>query len=89
MSFHLNMLGGKDKGKSKGKGTKAPPPEEGEKKGDLLIQDIWTQGTNSIHDMRVVNIDAVSYQSKNTEKCLETAKRENNKNYPNTCLNEC
>ena len=50
-----------------------PPPEEGEDKVGLLIQYPWTQGTDSIHDMRVVNTDAVSYQSKTLEKCLETA----------------
>ena len=37
-----------------------------------MIQDICTQGTDSIHDMRVVNTDAVSYQSKTTKNCLET-----------------
>ena len=39
----------------------------------LLIWDPWTQGTDSIHDMCVVNTDAVSYQSKTLGKCLETA----------------
>ena len=48
--------------------------DKGELKGDLLIRDLWTQGTDSIHDMCVVNTDATSYQSKNPEKCLETAK---------------
>ena len=42
----------------------APPPEEGGEKGDLLIRDIWTQGADSIHDMRAVNTGAVSYHSK-------------------------
>ena len=37
--------------------------EEGGEKGDLLIRDLWTQGMDSIHDMHVVNIDAVSYHS--------------------------
>ena len=53
-----------------------------------MIRDIWTQGTDSIHVMRVVNTDAVSYQSKTLEKCLETAERENKRNYLKTCLNE-
>ena len=41
--------------------------------GGLLIRDLWTQGTDSIHDMCVVNTDTVSYQSKTPEKCLGTA----------------
>ena len=43
---------------------------------------------DSIHDMRVMNTDAVSYQSKTLEKCMETANREKNRNYLNACLNE-
>ena len=46
-------------------------PEEGGEKEGLMIRDIWTQGTDSIHNMRVVNTDAVSYQSKTSEKCLD------------------
>ena len=38
----------------------------------LLIQDLLTQGKDSIQDMRVMNTDAVSYQSENPEKCLDT-----------------
>ena len=38
--------------------------------------------------MRVVNTNAVSYQSKTPEKCLETAKRKNTRKYLNTCLNK-
>ena len=49
--------------------------EEGEEKGDLLIQDLWTQGTDSIYDMCVVNTDAVSHQSKTPEKYLESTER--------------
>ena len=33
-------------------------PEVTEQKGDLLIRDLWQQGTNSFHYMRVVNTDA-------------------------------
>ena len=49
--------------------------DKGELKGDLLIRYLWTQRVESIHDMRVVNIEAISYQSKNPEKCLETAEK--------------
>ena len=47
-----------------------------------------TQGTDSIHDMCVVNNDAVSHQYKTPEKCLETADHENKKKYLNTCLHQ-
>ena len=66
----------------------APPTEEGEEKENLLIRGLWTQGTDSIHNMRVVNTDAVSYQYKTPEKCLETADHEKKRKYLNTCLNE-
>ena len=63
-------------------------PEEGGEKEGLLIRDIWTQGTDSIHNMRVVNTDAVSYQYKTSEKCLDIVDHNKKKKYPNSCLNE-
>ena len=53
----------------------------------LLILDLWTQGTGSIHDMRVVNTDAIYYQFKTPEKCLETDEQEKKKKYLRACLN--
>ena len=29
-------------------------PEVTEKKGDLFIRDLWQQGTNSVHNMRLM-----------------------------------
>ena len=75
-------------GKARGKGTEETPPEEGEEKGYLLIRDLWTQGTDSSHNMRVVNTDTASYQYKTPEKCLENAGHKKNKKQLNTCLNE-
>ena len=43
-------------------------------------------GTDSFHDMCVMNINATSYQSKSPEKCLETAEKVNKRKYFNTCL---
>ena len=63
-------------------------PEGGDKKGYLLIRDIWAQGTEIIHDMCVVNPNAVSYQSKTPDTFLETDEREKKKKYINACLNE-
>ena len=37
------------------------PSEAMEQKGDLLIQDLWANGTNSVHGMRVVNTNTKSY----------------------------
>ena len=54
--------------------------EEGEDKGELLIQNIWTQGMDIIQNMLVVNNDAVSYQSKAPDKFIENSEREKKKN---------
>ena len=46
-----------------------------EHKGDLLIRDLWQQGTDSVHDMHVVNTDALTYLKKAPEKCLHEAEK--------------
>ena len=53
----------------------SPSNYEGELKGDLLIIDLFMVGTDSIKNMRVMNTDATSYQSKTSEKFLETAEK--------------
>ena len=53
----------------------APPPEVTEQKRDLLIRDLWQNGTDSVHDMRVVNTDAKSQSEKTPEECLQEAER--------------
>ena len=40
---------------------KAPPLEAMEQKGDLLIRDLGQNGTDSVHEMRVVNTDTKSH----------------------------
>ena len=57
-----SVRGGKSKLKVKYKG--APLTDKGEEKGGILIQDLWMQGTYSIHDMPILNTEVVSYQSK-------------------------
>ena len=49
----------------------APTPEAMEHKGDLLIHDLWKNGSDSVHDMRVTNTDAKSHSAKPPEKCLK------------------
>ena len=46
----------------------APPPEVMGQKGNLLIRDLWKNGTDSVHDMRVVNTDAQSHRTKEPER---------------------
>ena len=53
----------------------APPPEVTEQKGNLMICDLWQNGTDSVHDMRVVNTDAKSHRTKYPERCLQEAER--------------
>ena len=53
----------------------APPLEVTEEKGDLLIRDLWQNGTDSVHGMCVVNTDAKSLMAKATEKCLQEPER--------------
>ena len=66
----------------------APPPEVMEQKGDLLICDLWQNGTDSVHDMRVVNTDANSYSGKAPEKCLQDAERGKKRIYLEACLQQ-
>ena len=82
------MRGEVGEAKPKGRDKGAPPPDKGEEKEYILIQELWTHGTDSIHNMRVVNTDAISYQSQPPEKCLETAENEKKKKYLHACLNK-
>ena len=53
-------MGGEAKRIVERTGKEELPLEEGE----LLIRYLWTQGKGKNHEMRVMNTDAVSYQSK-------------------------
>ena len=64
------------------------PPEATEQKGDLLIRDLWDNGTDSVHDMRVVNTDAKSYWGRTPEKCMEEAEKGKKKMYLEACLQQ-
>ena len=63
-------------------------PEVTEQKGDLLIRELWQQGTDSVHDMRVVNTDALSYVRRSPEKCLRKDEMGKNKMYLEACLQQ-
>ena len=64
------------------------PPESTEKKGDPMTRDLWANGTDSVHNMRVVNTDAKSYWDKSPEICLEEAERGKKKMYLEACLQQ-
>ena len=48
----------------------------GETKRGILIRDLWMQGKDSIRDMRVMNTNATSNQSKSPKNCLITSEKE-------------
>ena len=56
--------------------------EATEKKGNLLICDIWKNGTDSVHDTHVVNTDTNSNSAKTPEKCLQEEEQAKKKNVP-------
>ena len=66
--------------------TTTAAPEVTEQKGDIIIRYLWQQGTDSVHDMRVVNTDALSYVCRSPEKCLHEAERGKKKIYLQACL---
>ena len=68
--------------------SEVQPSEVREQKGDLLIRDLWQQGTDSVHDMRVVNTDALTHRKKDPEKCLHEAERGKKKMYLEACLQQ-
>ena len=53
-----------------------------------MIRDLYTQGTDSIHKIRVLNTYTVSYQYQIPKKFLEIAEREKKKEYLHACLNK-
>ena len=76
-------------GLNKTKPSEKPAASEvTEHKGDLLIWYLYDQGTNSVHDMRVVNTDALAYQSKAVEKFLHEAEKGKKKMYLKACLQQ-
>ena len=67
---------------------KVLPLEVTEQKGDLLIHELWQNGTDSVHDMLVVNTDAKSHISKTPDKCLQEAERGKKRMYLEACLQQ-
>ena len=65
-----------------------PLLEATEHKGDLLIRDLCQNGTESVHDMHVVNIDAKYHSFKTPANCLQEAERAKKKMYLEDCLQQ-
>ena len=63
-------------------------PEVTEQKGELLIMEIWQQGTAGVHNMSVVNTDALTYLSKAPDKCHHEAENGKKKIYLEACLQQ-
>jgi hypothetical protein len=60
-----------------------------EDRGDILIQGLWTRGTDCIIDVRITDIDAKLNWSKDPIKVLATHKRaEKKKKYLEACLGQ-
>ena len=59
-----------------------------EQKGDLLIRELWQNGTDSVHAMRVVNTDAKSHIAKAPEKCLHETEKGKKQIYLEECLQQ-
>ena len=66
--------------------SEVQPSEVTEQKGNLLIRDLLQQGTDSFNNMCVVNTDALTHRTKDTEKCLHKAERGKKKMYLEACL---
>ena len=67
----------------------ATSPEATEQKGDLLIHDLWQNGTDSVHDMHVVKTDAETHLAKPLEKCLQESEGEKKRMYLEAYLQQC
>ena len=65
-----------------------PPLEATEQNRDILICDLWNNGTDSVHDMRVMNRYAKSHLAKTPKKNLQEAEQENEKMYLEACLRQ-
>ena len=65
-----------------------PPLEATEQKGDPLMYDLWQNGTDIVHDMRVRNTDSKYHSTKTPEKYPQEAERGKKKMYLEDCLQQ-
>ena len=55
-------------------------------RGGLLIHSLYQRGTDSIHEMSVMNTDALSHHNKSLEKCLLIVENGKKRKYLEACL---
>ena len=84
----LKRLKSKPAGPSGSTNPGDKPPEATKQKGDLLIRYLWNNGTDGVHDMRLVNTDAKSYWEKSPVRYLEEVERSKKKMYLEDCLKQ-
>ena len=63
-------------------------PEVTKQKGYLKFCDLWQQGTDSVHYMRVVNTDVPMHRNKDPVSCLHDAERGGKRMYLEACLQQ-
>ena len=61
---------------------------QGEERGDLLIRSFWENGTDTIIDVRVTNLDANTYRNKAPMKALAEQEKQKKKKYLEACLEQ-
>jgi hypothetical protein len=59
-----------------------------EDRGDILVGGLWTCGTDYISNVRIMDVDAKSQQSKDPHKVLEAHEREKKKKDLEACLEQ-
>ena len=59
-----------------------------EQKWNLQIHDLWKNGTNSVHNMHLLNTDSKSYLTKTPEGCRQDAAKEKKSIYLWGCLQQ-
>ena len=57
-----------------------------ESRADVAVHGFWTWVTSALFDMRIVNLDEVSYMCQTYVKSMETAEKENKDKYVQPCL---
>ena len=65
-----------------------PPLEATEHKSDLLIRDLWQNGTEIFHDMCVVTTYANYHLAQTLEKCRQEEERVKKKMYFEACIQQ-
>ena len=58
----------------------------GELRGDLLVRNLWRNGTSCVIDVRMSDTDAKSYRTKDPHQVLKTQENEKKKKYLETCV---